>query len=95
MTETIQKGGSEGSAARNQALFREVNERIAQTGGTVQVPSEGFICECAHEDCFQPIYLTVGEYEAVRAHPTHFFVAPGDDHFVPEAETVIHKEDSH
>ena len=81
------------AAARNQALFREVNERMRQSGGAFRVESEDFICECAHDDCFEKIHLSLREYESIRANPRRFFVAPSDAHFVPEAEVVVHKDE--
>ena len=73
--------------AKNQALFRAVNDQIdfmAQEQSTV-LPLN-FLCECADSDCDHYIELTQGEYEAVRQSPTHFFVLP--DHVFPEVETI-------
>jgi hypothetical protein len=56
--------------ARNQALFRDVNEQIepiAGDNGTVE-----FLCECSNTDCVSTIELSVGEYERVRLSPTWF-----------------------
>ena len=73
--------------AKNQALFRAVNDQIdymAQERSMV-LPLN-FLCECADSDCDHHIELTQGEYEAVRQSPTHFFVLP--DHVFPEVETI-------
>jgi len=77
-------------AARNQSLYREINERIESLneafddvldlGGT-------WVCECADESCTEPMEMTLGEYEAVRAHPNRFAVLPG--HIYPAAERVV------
>jgi hypothetical protein len=66
---------------KNEALFREVNERIREVSGRV-VAFDGetalqFVCECSDEQCNEAVELTLPEYEAVRAVPTHFLVAPG------------------
>jgi hypothetical protein len=36
-----------------------------------------FLCECAEESCTTVLQLSLDEYEAVRAHPTHFINARG------------------
>jgi hypothetical protein len=76
-------------AAQNQSLFREVNERIEDLNEQFATitPMGDWICECANEQCFEPISLTVSEYEAIRAHPARFPVLPG--HEVPDVETVV------
>ncbi len=72
-------------AGRNQALWREVNERIravAEASGDVT-----FLCECASMDCTATIHLSVAEYERIRSVPTHFPIAVGHD--FPEVENVV------
>jgi hypothetical protein len=74
--------------ARNETLFREVNDRIKQVNvGLATVEESDFLCECGDEACTEPISLTMSEYEAVRADPTHFAVVPV--HVVPDIEKVI------
>jgi hypothetical protein len=73
--------------ARNQALFREVNDRINEL---VKAPTVGvyeFICECTNPSCTESLAVAVREYEAVRSHPRHFLVAR--DHELPEVERVV------
>jgi hypothetical protein len=50
--------------ARNQALFREVNERIETIAGDSETVE--FVCECSNPDCISTIELKMGEYERVR-----------------------------
>jgi hypothetical protein len=74
--------------AKNQAVFREVNERIRQLSETFDsCEQESFICECGNPECTQAIELTCAEYERVRARGNRFVVAP--DHENPETESVI------
>jgi hypothetical protein len=81
-------GAREERVARNETLFREVNERIKQVNvGLATVEATDFLCECGDESCTQPISLTMAEYEAVRAEPTHFAVVTG--HVVPDVERVL------
>ena len=72
-------------AARNQSLFREVNERIEDLSHSTTFPS--FICECADENCDETIPLTLEEYEQVRSDANRFAVLPG--HELPAVERVL------
>jgi hypothetical protein len=66
------------SLPRNEALFREVNDRIEDVSHSV-APDDAameFLCECDRADCRENVSLTRAEYEAVRAVPTHFIVLP-------------------
>jgi hypothetical protein len=51
--------------ARNQVLFREVNERLREVWDESAGPTE-FLCECSDEDCTVAIPLEVTEYERIR-----------------------------
>jgi hypothetical protein len=62
-------------AARNQSLFRGVNERIEAISGTSSFVS--FVCECADKTCDAKLPLTLEEYERVRSRPNWFVVLPG------------------
>jgi len=78
---------------RNEALFREVNERIEAVSTTVP-PEEKlveFLCECDNKDCAEKISATRAEYEAVRAVGTNFIVTPG--HQDPGVESVVQQND--
>src|SRR5215218_7280540 len=80
--------------AGNEALFREVNERVAEVAThfleleTREAPVD-FTCECGRAECAEPIPMTVAEYEAIRAEPTHFAVVPG--HEQPEIESIVER----
>ena len=85
-------GAREERLARNEALFREVNERVAEVATHfIEVETKGeaveFICECGSRDCAEPITMTVAEYQAIRAEATRFAVLPG--HELPEVESVV------
>jgi hypothetical protein len=71
--------------ARNEAFFREVNERIEDLSGhspgeSGQDGSFEIVCECGKVDCAELIAVTRAEYEAVRSDPRHFLVLPGHEH---------------
>jgi hypothetical protein len=81
-------GKREERVARNETLFREVNERIKTVNlALATVEETDFLCECGDESCMKPISLTLNEYEAVRSDPTQFVVVTG--HVVPDIEQVV------
>jgi hypothetical protein len=63
--------------ARNEALFREVNERVREVQATDAEEPIGFLCECGREECTETVFLSIAEYENVRSDPRHFVVVPG------------------
>lgn len=69
-------------AARNEALFREVNEEVqtlADRHGDPARDELGVICECSNDACRERLQLSVEAYEAVRSDPRRFIVAPGHE----------------
>src|SRR5215210_3838117 len=84
-------------AARNQALYREVNERVRQLNEAFDslYPAGEWICECANPECFKTIEMTHEEYELVRteAGGKRFFVKPDDAHVIPEVENVVERHE--
>jgi hypothetical protein len=85
-------GWREERVARNETLFREVNERIKQVNAALAAVEEtDFLCECGDQACTEPIALTLAVYEAVRQDATHFAVVPG--HVFPEIEIVLLEND--
>jgi hypothetical protein len=82
--------------AQNQAIFRIVNERITAWPERQAAPAAEklmFYCECADANCFDRVYLTAREYEAIRADSTRFAVLAG--HVFPEAERVVAEPDGY
>lgn len=80
--------------AQNEALFREVNERIKETADGLGSDSAfEYFCECANADCTFQLTLTAAQYESLRADPTQFVVLPL--HFTPEVETLVSENDGH
>jgi hypothetical protein len=76
-------------AARNEALFREVNENIARLEQTYATTATepAFICECANDGCTEQFAVDLATYQRVREQPRLFFVLPGHQH--PELERVV------
>lgn len=81
--------------AENEARFRDINERLRGDLEGLTGDSEAlrFVCECGNARCRDALAIPVGEYQAVRAHPLHFAVAPG--HEIPDVETVIERRDGY
>ena len=79
--------------ARNEELFRNVNERIETVSQTVAQddPLMQYLCECDSRSCYERVRATRGEYESVRSQPTHFIVLAG--HQDPRVERVILSND--
>jgi hypothetical protein len=91
-------GAREERLAKNETLFREVNERVAEVATNfIEVETRSdpveFTCECGRAECTEPLAMTVVEYEGVRARPTRFAVVPG--HEQPEIETVVERHPSY
>ena len=75
--------------ARNEAMFRSVNERVeefVQPGAEEQID---FLCECGDSGCAEKVTLARREYEQVRAYSAQFAVYPG--HEIPDIEEVVQR----
>jgi hypothetical protein len=66
--------------ARTEALFRDVNERIAESAQRFAADSTQFVCECSDANCTHRLQVTLAEYEEVRADGATFMLAPGHEH---------------
>lgn len=66
--------------AKNEVLFRDVNERIEQAAEDASFSGPMvFVCECGNAQCAETIEVTLAEYEAARSQPTLFLVVPGHE----------------
>jgi hypothetical protein len=83
--------------AKNEALFREVNERVADVTESfaqhLDLPDvDGLVCECSDSLCLERVGpMRVEEYEAVRRDARQFIIAP--NHQAPDVESVVAKEE--
>ena len=80
--------------ARNEALHREVNERLAQMDKRADASwaTDGetfeFLCECgAGDGCDARVRMTLAQYEHLRQQDDRFSVAPGHENL--ELERVL------
>ena len=74
--------------AKNQQLFREVNELIATAGSEFETHSTGlsrgamnhdFVCECGTIGCSKRVTTSLANYARARADPETFLVATGHE----------------
>lgn len=72
-------GRSEEQAERNERVFREANEKIADRLVELEAVDgrTPFLCECEEETCTELVRLTLDEYGHVRAHERRFVIALG------------------
>ena len=80
---------SDERAARNEALFREVNEEVARLEQRLEGREPQFVCECAAESCVERVTLPLATYERIRSNPRQFVLKPGHEQ-KDEAHTDVH-----
>lgn len=75
--------------AENEALAREVNERVGDVAGPWYGEDEPieFVCECSFADCSERVHLRLAEYSRVRSSPDWFVLVP--EHIVSEMEREV------
>jgi hypothetical protein len=83
---------------KNEALFREVNERIREVSAGIvafdDAAALAFVCECSEAGCSEPVEVTLAEYESVRSQPRHFLVAPGHV-WHPRTERAVRESETY
>jgi hypothetical protein len=85
----------------NEALFREVNERIEQLqGDAAGANTFNIVCECGALDCTERFLITSDQYRVLRQDVHRFAVVPGHERSELEraverrgAYTVVEKTD--
>jgi hypothetical protein len=78
--------------AKNEVLFRAVNERLDDLGEAVPwSKTTEYLCECSDTSCIEVIELEKEEYEHARSRPAVFFLTPG--HERPALERVVEEHD--
>jgi hypothetical protein len=80
-------------AARNQSLFREINERLKETNDAFAevVGTYAIACECADLECMETLEIGPVDYRAVRKSPRRFVVLRG--HVYPDVERIVDEPD--
>ena len=74
---------------RNEALFREVNERLKNlnTGFSGLSGVMEVVCECGDLGCAEQLTMPAARYEDVRSDSTWFVIVPG--HQVTDVELIV------
>ena len=68
--------------AANEAVFRNVNERIENLQHSFAVAEREplqMICECDRLDCMERVTVGVDAYELIRSQPDQFIVCTGHE----------------
>ncbi len=75
----------------NEALYRQVNERIAELSDAFEPVTGDFavVCECGELRCTDQISVPRDVYERTRQNSSWFILKPGHD--VPDVEHVVEK----
>lgn len=74
----------------NEAIFREVNERIEGLSKLFRWSKReplDLVCECKNATCAKRIEMSRADYQTLRSEETHFALYPG--HADTEIERVI------
>jgi hypothetical protein len=81
--------------AKNETIFRDLNDRIEEIAGAQGTDEHTFefLCECSNIDCTLRLRLTLAAYEQARTDAAAFVVAPG--HELPEIENVVFRSDDY
>lgn len=87
----------DGRIARNNAIFRDANEKIRAKADEYGAPLEQipFLCECASAECVEIVRLTSAEYLDVRGDPQLFFTANGHEGAEGVTAKVVSRRDQH
>jgi hypothetical protein len=82
--------------AKNDASFRDANERIGAVAGDYGVETPvPFICECADPTCSEIVLLELEQYEEIRANLRHFLNIPGHQAAAQGAAVVVAERDGY
>jgi hypothetical protein len=73
----------------NEAVFRQVNERIEELADNFGLTNEklDLICECGNASCASRIEMDHADYEALRADSATFAVVRG--HEIHDVEEIV------
>jgi hypothetical protein len=84
-------GSVEARLARNEVMFRSINERIRELAHRfhdADGETMAFVCECADETCVERVTMTTAQYDELRAIPARFVVITGHE-ATPLVEKVL------
>lgn len=81
--------------ARNEALFRSINDKIEGLNEAFQIVTDGFeiLCECGNRNCVEQITVPTPDYQRIREDPELFMLVAG--HEDTTAERVVEHDHGH
>ncbi len=84
-------GDREERIGLNEAVFREVNERIEDLAEKFDLGDRllDLVCECGDSNCTERISMTRSEYETVRTDSKQFAVFPGHEYH--DIEVIVER----
>ena len=87
-------GERERKLGLNEAMFREVNERLEELNRTFADFADHLqvVCECADIACAQMVDVPAADYERIRSDPLLFVLARG--HEVVDVEDVVEEHET-
>jgi hypothetical protein len=87
--------GSEARRARNEVVFRTVNEEIKALidADDIDLPLAPFLCECGDRECRDLIRVPLAKYSDVRASPRRFILATGHERRDGKETTTVETHD--
>jgi hypothetical protein len=87
--------GEERRVGLNEAVFREVNERLRDLNQSFTTLTDrmDLICECADAGCTAQVSMTPADYERLRSDARRFVVVPG--HELAGVELVVERHDDY
>jgi hypothetical protein len=79
----------------NEALFRDVNEKLRAVNEAFAPITDTFdiICECGSTTCDERLSIPPAAYEGVRADPLLFVIKRG--HEIPDVEDVVRETETY
>ena len=79
----------------NEALFRDINERVKELNETFATftGTMDIVCECGSTDCLERITIRPGEYEELRRDGNTFAIVAG--HEVADVEEVVDRREGY
>jgi hypothetical protein len=79
----------------NEAVFREVNERVEGLARDFGVDDEPLqlLCECGHASCVERISMSLADYRELRSDSTTFALVPS--HEIPDVERVVDRREGY
>jgi hypothetical protein len=87
-------GERERKLGLNEAMFREVNERLEELNRTFADFTDRLqvVCECADMGCAEMIDVPAADYERIRSDPLLFILVPG--HEMADVEDVVEEHET-